>query len=163
MSVKNTRRFRRMASIIAVSLLLSFSVVAVYFISGGDSVTATNNQPTVEPAVQIQPSVIQPIVPVMNLEGVWSYKNEKGGVFEATVTSKSVKILMKTPDDTSLVYWNGTFDSNQTAGATVVSKVDEDAFILSKSTSKEFVVGIDTLTFDFTQAGKTKKVELRRG
>lgn len=107
-------------------------------------------------------AVADQVAPTMNLEGVWTHKTDKGGVFEATVAAKSIKILMKTPNDTSLVYWNGTFESRQMLGAVVVSQVNEDAFVVSKSTSKDFVVGADTLTFDFTQMGMTKKVELKR-
>lgn len=159
-----SRRVRNMV-ITALTLFVigAASIVGVLFKAG---VEVEMNNPTVPSFVaDIHPNVpstTQPIVPTMNLEGVWTYKSDKGGVFEATITDKSIKILMKTPDDTSMLYWKGTFQSQQSPGAMVSSDVSEDAFVLSKSKHKDFVVGIDTITFEFTASGITKKVELRR-
>lgn len=113
------------------------------------------------PAAQVFPKA-DCCVPSTDLRGVWSSTNEKGGTFTADISDKSIKIYMSA-DDTSVMYWSGTFDSYKPVGSVITSRVSDDAeFFLSKSTEKDFVVGETTLTFDFTMRGVTKKVNLSR-
>jgi hypothetical protein len=84
-------------------------------------------------------------------------------VFETTITDKTIKIVMKAPTGTSMVYWYGSFGPYQYNGVEVTSNViEEGTAVLSQSKSKRFVVGPDTLSFSFTAMGITKTVELRR-
>jgi hypothetical protein len=159
MSIRNTRVRKTVIFVFALFALAAVSIVSVLLIPNTEVVMNVSDKPANNIVVQ---SATEEIAPIMDLKGVWTFKTPKGGVFEATVTEKSIEILMKAPGDASLVYWNGTFDPNQLMGAVVNSIVNEDASILSQSKSKEFTVGIDVLSFDYTQMGMTKKVDLHR-
>lgn len=100
----------------------------------------------------------------MNLEGSWKFETDKGGTFEANVSNNTIQILMKAPTGMSMIYWNGTFENNQSPGAVITSSIIEDGeAVLSQSKTKMFNVGSDTLSFSFTMQGVTKMVDLRRG
>jgi hypothetical protein len=159
-----SRRTRRTLGTIAAALL----VIAGMFFGGLFLINATTGSPTVDNspvplAGQYNPPEKGPISSVLNLEGSWTHTTDKGGVFETTIDNKTIKIVMKAPNGTSMVYWYGSFGPYQYNGAEVTSNViEEDTAVLSQSNSKRFVVGPDTLSFSFTAMGVTKTVELRR-
>lgn len=148
---------------IAIFSVLVMTAIGLFLISEATSTSPSNerNNPTV-PLAKLEAPNNGPMLPIMNLDGTWTHKTDKGGVFEATVTADAIKIVMKAPTGTSLVYWNGTFENSQSVGAVVVSKLIEDKAILSQSKTKNFTVGDETLSFEFTSMGITKTVELKR-
>lgn len=101
-------------------------------------------------------------VPSTDLRGTWVYKISNGSTFTADISDKTIKIYMNGKTGTSVLYWQGTFESYKPVGSVISSTVADDADILSKSTSKNFTVGQTTLSFDFTAMGQTIKVDLSR-
>ena len=162
MKILKTKSNRGFAAALAlVFFVLVVVATSAYFLVDSETIAPASNQSVEEPAVQVQPTIAESIEPTMDLKGIWTYDTGKGGTFEATVTDKNINIAMKT-GDTSLNYWYGSFEPNAVAGAVIVSKVDENKAVISKGKTKEFTIGQDTLSFDFTMSGNTKKVELRR-
>jgi hypothetical protein len=101
-------------------------------------------------------------VPSTDLRGTWTYKISNGSTFTADISDKTIKIYMNSKNGTSMLYWQGTFEFYKPVGSVINSTVDDDAEMLSKSTSKNFTVGQTTLSFDFTAMGQTVKVDLSR-
>lgn len=148
---------------------LSISLVVLFFVMlGGSSLYLINLRTSDTLNISSAPTEIFPkqdcCVPSTDLKGVWSFKNSNGSTFTADVTDKAIKIHMNTNNGTSMVYWYGTFESYKPAGSVITSDViyDDAVIMLSNSTSKNFVVGNTTLSFDFTAMGATKKVDLSR-
>jgi hypothetical protein len=156
-----------------VAILIGFVVFMVAVLVGGLFLIAQSAEsgpvPTVVntsvPAVvaQVAPATTEAKVSPVSLEGSWTLKNAKGGVFNATVTDTSIEVLMESPDGTKILYWNGTFDAKQSNGATIISELIDTKAVLSKAKTKNFTVGLETLSFDFTAMGSTKQIDLRRG
>lgn len=121
-----------------------------------------SSDPSVSAVAQVQPKETGLVLPILNLEGTWVHKTDRGGVFEATVTQQSIKIVMKAPNGTTMVYWNGTFDAQQSVDAVVDSNDIGDQAVLSQSQTKNFKIGEKTISFDYTAMGVTKTVSLRR-
>jgi hypothetical protein len=145
-----------------VGLMAAGGLFLIGQTTSAPAVSVSDNPPIPSTEVHSVPANMKPDLPLMNLEGSWIFKNDKGGVFNATVADNSIEIRMESPDGTGMLYWNGTFDAVQPSDTVVVSDVLETKAILSNSKSKQFTVGNDTLSFDFSIQGKTTKVELRR-
>jgi hypothetical protein len=158
------RTYRTLGIIVAALLVISGMFFGgLFLISATTSTGSIENQSPVPLAGQYNPPEKGPISSVLNLEGSWTHTTDKGGVFETTITDKTIKIVMKAPTGTSMVYWYGSFGPYQYNGVEVTSNViEEGTAVLSQSKSKRFVVGPDTLSFSFTAMGITKTVELRR-
>lgn len=158
----NTKRNLR---VIVVALLVAVAIAIGGLLLIGATTSSGNMEKqftTSVPFARLESPDTGVAPPVMNLNGTWMFATDKGGVFEATVADKIIKIVMKAPTGTSMVYWNGTFETYQSAGGQIVSQVVEDKAVLSKSKTKNFTVGDDTLSFSYTAAGVTKTVELKR-
>lgn len=100
-------------------------------------------------------------LPMVNLDGEWSAENN-GSKFVAMVTDSNIEIRF-VADDTSMIYWNGTFQTEAAPNETILStKVDNGKMVLSKADSKNFVVGTDSLSFEFEAMGVIKTVAMTR-
>jgi hypothetical protein len=153
------------AAVLLVLVSALVAVAAVVF-SSHQAEDPPSNKQLVQAAAEVAPSLPNTglVLPVVDLNGSWKMTTDNGGTFVATVTSETIKILMVSPKDVSMVYWYGTFKSNGSAGDEITSEIIQvDKAVLSMAKNKRFIVGDDTLTFSFTAMGVTKSVELRRG
>lgn len=155
------RQTRRNVKIIALAFL------AVFAIAAGGLFLVSLDTSTPSSSSSVSTSIFPKqdcCVPSADLKGVWGYTNSNGSSFTADITDKAIKIRMNANNGTSLLYWYGTFESYKPSGSVVTSELiyDDAVNILSKSASKDFVVGDTTLSFDFTIQGNTKKVNLSR-
>jgi len=102
-------------------------------------------------------------LPLVQLEGTWQYKKD-GTAFTATVTGRDIKIAWITGEDTTATYWHGTFETAESPGHTITSTKTEasDEIVMSQSTTKDFAIGEDSITFDFSAMGFTTKVVMHR-
>lgn len=99
--------------------------------------------------------------PLPDLKGEWSAQ-DNGAYFDATIVEDSIRIRFVN-GDTSMIYWNGTFNSQSASGVTLVSnRIDLDEIILSGSPSKDFLIENNTISFEFKAMGMTKMVVLTR-
>lgn len=102
-------------------------------------------------------------LPLAQLEGTWRVEHN-GTRFVAYVVGETIQIDMIAPDGTSMTYWNGTFKASESAGQSIISNaVDSGKIVLSQSISKNFMIGEDTLSFDFSAMGMTKTMVMQRG
>jgi hypothetical protein len=102
-------------------------------------------------------------LPLVKLDGTWSVERN-GTRFVATVANGTINIDIVTSDDTSMTYWNGTFETSESNGETITSTVvNPDLFVLSNATEKDFLVGENTLSFEFQGMGIKSTVVLNRG
>lgn len=91
-------------------------------------------------------------LPMVQLDGEWMAENN-GTRFVATVSNQIINIQLVS-DGVSMTYWNGTFGISESPGTTVTSSVvDINKMVLSAATSKDFVVGDHTLSFEFQGMG----------
>lgn len=145
--------------LLAVVFVAAVAGLGLYLVS---LTTSAHTTKTSSDSTQIFPKQ-DCCVPSKDLKGSWVFVNTNGSAFEATVSDNTVKVFMTTNKGVSMLYWNGTFDSYKPAGSVIASELIYDASgVLSQSKSKDFVVGDDTLSFDFTALGQTRKVDLRR-
>lgn len=145
------------------SIIVAFLVVVLIAAGGMFLISLETNTDTIAPSgsTQIVPKQ-DCCVPATDLRGTWNFTNGNGSSFVATVSDKAIKIFM-TNKGTSMVYWEGTFESYKPIGSEITSEVIyDDSAILSQSKSKNFIVGDTTLSFDFTAMGATKTVVLQR-
>jgi len=105
-----------------------------------------------------------------SLVGEWyqSNKLDNGVVMQASVSSNdTIQVNMRT-EDSSSIYWLGSFKSGKNPRATfnVTSKGDQDAMAMSifgsQDGSKRFKYKKGDLSFDFTMLGTTSTVHLRQ-
>lgn len=145
------------------SAIVAFLVVVFIAAGGMFLISLETNTDTISPSGSTQIAPKQDCcVPATDLRGTWNFTNGNGSSFVATVSDKAIKIFM-TNKGTSMVYWEGTFESYKPVGSEIISEVIyDDSAILSQSKSKNFVVGDTTLSFDFTAMGATKTVVLQR-
>jgi hypothetical protein len=149
---------------ILVGVLVAVTAVVLLWSSDTEQPTVNSDNQLAPAAAQITPPDPGLVLPIVNLDGAWTFKTDKGGVFETTVADKTIKIVMKAPTGTSMVYWYGTFESHGSRGAEITSNVIEaDKAVLSSAKTKRFVIGDDKLTFSYTAMGVTKPVVLHRG
>jgi hypothetical protein len=104
------------------------------------------------------------ILPLVHLDGNWTVK-ENDTTFNATVAGESIKIEMVGSEGVSATYWHGTFKTSESAGTVVTSTKTEapDEIVISQSSTKEFTVGQNSLTFKFSALGFSKNLEMTRG
>lgn len=157
-------RFIRMYAVALLVLIATLGAVAAVVFSSRQASDPPSTKQLAQVAADTNVSNTGLVLPVLDLNGSWTMTTDQGGTFVATVTSETIKIVMVSPKDVSMVYWYGTFKSNGSAGDEITSDIIQvDRAVLSAAKSKRFVVGDDTLTFSFTAMGVTKSVELRRG
>lgn len=99
-----------------------------------------------------------------DVTGTWSYNKDSVG-FEAQITGDQIEIIL-TLDDTSGLYWKGTFESPLTNGQLVKSTADTEALSASLygsgSDVKEFTYTGGHLNFTFEIMGTTRTIELTK-
>lgn len=160
------RQSKRNLKVILAAILAVITIAAggLFLISMTTSTGNIENPPIVTsvPFARLEAPVTPEAPPQMNLDGAWTFKTDKGGVFDATVKDRTIKIIMKAPNGTSMLYWNGTFETYKSAGSVIVSNLLDDKAVLSQSTTKNFTVGENTLSFSFTMSGVTRMVDLER-
>lgn len=141
---------------IAVALAAAVVGLLVAAIVQGSNSAAPQMMPTEIAA----PGEIMEL-PLPDLSGEWSAE-DNGAVFAASITDELIRIRFVN-GDTSMIYWNGTFDSQSASGVTLVSnKIELDEIILSGSDSKNFLVGNNMISFEFKAMGMSKTVVLTR-
>lgn len=103
-----------------------------------------------------------PVSTVINLAGQWTADMNNGAMMIATVKNETITVVLHDHDAT-MTYWYGTFDSSAKSGDDVASlKNDSTQAILSSDSMKTFTIGDDTISFDMTVMGVTKRVTLSR-
>lgn len=102
-----------------------------------------------------------PQLPIASLEGTWSAERN-GSQFVATITPKNIQIKF-VADKTSMIYWNGSFETPQSPVATIPSKkIEINKLVMSRATSKDFSYDNGKLSFEFEAMGMTTVVEMQR-
>lgn len=103
-------------------------------------------------------STTQQEAPV-SLNGNWTAEN-----FTAEVQDHGITINL-TLDDTTGVYWAGTFDTTDEAVQTVTSEGDQNvlnnSLFGSQDATKVFKIDGQEISFEFTIMGTTKTVRLK--
>lgn len=106
--------------------------------------------------------------PPINLIGKWHQtKTENDILMEATISSGSIQIDMKTRDSNS-IYWMGSFDTSKNSSSSfeIVSKGDQDAMSMSifgsQDKTKKFTYIDGDLSFKFTMMGTTSTIHLSK-
>jgi hypothetical protein len=144
--------------IIALIVVLMISFVAIAVLS---SMVSSDDSSSRSSAATQESTETNVGLSLINLEGQWTADNN-GSKFVADVANSNISIKLVN-GNTSAVYWNGTFASAESAGATIVSdKVETGKLVLSRATSKSFIVKADTLSFEFEAMGMTTTVALKR-
>lgn len=95
---------------------------------------------------------------VQNLAGDWVADNN-GIRMVATVKANTIKIVLKS-NDTSVDFWDGTFESQASSGATITSvkQVKDEEIVISSGNTKTFEIGDGTMVFDMSFLGVTKTI-----
>jgi hypothetical protein len=103
------------------------------------------------------------ILPMVQLEGDWTWKKDDTA-FNATVHGQDIKIVLTSSDGSSMTYWHGTFKSEDSLGSTITSTKTEspDEIVISQSTTKDFKIDSDNITFTFSAMGVSRPVMLTR-
>lgn len=141
--------------IATVLAALAIGLLAAVIVQGSNSAA-----PQVMPTEITAPGEIVDL-PLPDLSGEWSAE-DNGVVFAASITDELIRIRLVN-GNSSMIYWNGTFDSRSASGVTLVSnKIYLDEIILSGSDSKDFLVEDNTISFEFKAVGMTKTVVLTR-
>lgn len=100
-----------------------------------------------------------------SLQGKWASDSSNGTSMNAVVKNDVIKITIDDEDSSSL-YWQGTFAKTATNGDTIVSKADtaalESSILGSQNKTKAFTYDDGTLTFDMSMMGTTKHVKLSK-
>lgn len=151
-----TTRTRHNITLVGIVLAVGFAVVIVAILMHPDR----------KPSLSVQNSPVAEsglVLPLVHLEGQWT-GTENDTKFNATVSGNDIKIEMETIDGTSATYWHGTFKTSESSGAVVTSTKTEasDEIVISQSSTKEFTVGENTLTFKFSALGFSKNVAMSR-
>jgi len=98
----------------------------------------------------------------VSLSGDWSYDSE-GFSFSGEVVGDEITLNLIAQDSTGL-YWTGTFASEATDGEVITSDADTDALAVSlfgsSDPTKDFTFKDGKLTFEFTIMGTTSTVAL---
>ena len=153
MRKKNALRVGWVIGTLLAAVMVGLLVAAV--IQGSNS-ASPQIMPTGTDSVQ---SMVE--LPLPDLKGEWSAR-ENGVYFSATIVDDAIRIRFIN-GDTSVIYWNGTFNGQSASGVTLVSnKIELDEMILSGSDSKNFMVEDNTISFEFKAMGMTKTVVLTR-
>ena len=161
--MKKSTKQNIIAIAVAFACVLLMVGIGLALIAATTETGNTENQPEPKvPFAQLESPNTGPALPVMNLDGGWTFTTDKGGIFDAKVDDKTIRIEMKALNGTSMLYWNGTFETYASVGAVIVSKTINDKAALSQSSTKNFTVGEKTLSFSFTMQGVTKVVDLSR-
>lgn len=104
-------------------------------------------------------------VPVTTVNGEWK-GGEEGFMFVAKIRQDTITIKIDMEDDTSALYWQGTFDSNLQPENSFESEADVDALassiLGSTEKTKVFEYTGDTIDFEFGMMGVTKVVHLEQ-
>lgn len=123
---------------------------------GGSSPTVASTGGVVE---NPPPGVELPVA--VDLNGKW-IANDDDRVFTAEITSETITINIS-KGNTSMFYWYGSFDPTTPVGQIAVShKLESDQRVLSGADSKDFLVGDNRISFEFTIMSVTKKLDLQR-
>jgi hypothetical protein len=153
MSHNATRRNTPLIIGVLIALVMVFGAIALV-----STMISSNNSSDTAPNVK-GTHATSVALPMIELDGEWTAEiNDLR--FDATVRDDSIAIrLVNGPS--SMLYWNGTFKTQGSNGDTIVSdKVETNDMIMSQADSKEFVVGFNTLSFEFKAMGVTTNVVL---
>ena len=140
-------------SVVPVIIVLFLSLVAVFTVIGFASTTPSDDHSSSVSETSLG-------VPMVQFAGEWT-ADVNGIQFGATVKNNLIAITMSN-DTTSMLYWNGTFEDQGSIGNTIVSEKQEaETVMMSRATSKDFVVGDGELSFEFKAMGTTTIVTLK--
>lgn len=149
MSNNATRRNTPLIIGVLVVLVMVFGAIALV-----STMISSNNSPNMEGT-----HATSLALPMIEFDGEWTAEvNDLR--FDATVQDNSIAIQIAN-GPTSMLYWNGTFEAQGSNGDTIISdKVETNDIIMSQVDSKEFIVGFNTLSFEFKAMGVTTNVVL---
>lgn len=148
--------------IIPLGTFLAIAGICVTLILlGGNSSKSTPTSPAAAvPAVEMTTNG------ALSLNGKWT-ADLKSSTMIATITDDGIEIQWAN-EDTSALYWKGTFAVPRPAGDkfTIISQADRSAMdgsmLASQDSSKTFVYENRTINFSLTAIGVTTKVHLSR-
>lgn len=148
--------------LVIVTIVAGFAIASVVSTPDRPTNVDTSTDTSSDTGSDISPAPAPRVeLPVMDLQGVW-VADENGRQFTATVANGNISIELGNAD-MSMLYWNGTFDTSNTAGAIIISdKIDINKAVLSGADSKEFVFENDKLSFEFEAMGMKKTVVMGR-
>lgn len=99
----------------------------------------------------------------VDLTGSWAYSGSEYQ-FEAAVADGEIEIEIVLSDDSTGLYWTGTFAETAKDGDTITSEADTEALsgslFGSLDSEKDFVFEDGTLNFAFSIAGVKTDVQL---
>ena len=134
---------------------LILPLLIVFTVGGGLFLFSAS---TTSPAVTSHAAVEAPAT--QNLTGDWT-ADSNGVKLIATVANNTIKIVLKSDADTSINFWDGTFESQAAAGTVIASvKTHTDEIVVSSDQSKTFTIGDGVMTFDMTFMGVTKTIHV---
>jgi hypothetical protein len=141
-------------------LVLLAALAALFCLIGCGSTQGASNDKTTQVAAATLPE---------SFNGKWHQtKGMDGIVMDAVVTGESIQINMTfTKNDTTGVFWMGSFDSAQATSGLMYSLGDQDAMknmiFASNETTKTFNYKDGDLSFGFSIMGAKTTVHLSRG
>jgi len=137
------------------------AIVALFLLV---ALPASSEDPTVawDPSVVVTAPNAGVDLPMQTLDGGWTADSGNGAILNATVQNDSIVIVMEN-EGASMTYWAGTFASSADVGDTITSnKLEMDQVVLSSASTKDFVIGDGTVSFELKAMGMTTTVVMNR-
>jgi cytoskeletal protein RodZ len=146
--------------IFMLCLVLAAGAVVFFVVQNTTSAAPQTAQETVVDDNEQNPETTVEL-PVKSLEGNWSTETSDPQV-DAVISAGQIEMRF-VKNDTSMLYWVGTFKTAESPNATIVSdKVDINKAVLSGADSKTFTVKDDTITFELEVMGVKRNLVLTR-
>jgi len=144
----------RFLAIVAAAMILVVVVV------GGEYISQQNSKPdlaTIQVSTPIA-SAIKAEAP-LNLTGEWMTEEGDSPKMSAVISKDSITIEMIVNQTDRMAYWYGTFDASKSKFTSVAKP---DKLFLASSTTKDFMLINNKISFSVTVMGITKQVALTR-
>lgn len=130
-------------------VLVSALVAVILFLLPGQDEPTVNYAPSNAPNAGLD-------LPLPSVNGTWTDNNG----LVAVVENDTIEIMW-TRNNSSMLYWVGTFNSSASDGDIVTSaKTIVRKPVLSQADSKDFTIKHGRLFFELTAMGSTKTVEM---
>lgn len=142
-------------------MVASVTVIILRLLSLSSEGAAPVQSNTMSSPIDITTPIPRMSPPLQDLNGNWAADNNNGGTITAVVKDEQITLIINN-EGAKMLYWVGTFQSFASVGDMVKStKVDVPKAVLSRATSKDFIIGEGTISFELSVMGKTTIVELR--
>jgi hypothetical protein len=150
------------AGVFSIVVIASAIVVVLRLFSLSPEGATPVNSSTISSSTETTASVPEINTPVQNLNGDWMADDGSGVIIRGVVKDGQITLTLN-KENAKMLYWFGTFQPIAGPGNIVKSVgIEIPKAVLSTATSKDFVVGENTISFELSAAGNTTIVELRR-